>query len=72
MLFSYIPNRHYIFLTRQGERAASHYFKSLSYRELIRILKQVDLENTEEKERFLYQEFLTHLEGYIVDNTEKQ
>lgn len=54
------------FLTPSGAPASSSEFKSLSYAELLIALRSFQPINVSERDRFIYQDFLLHVENYIM------
>jgi hypothetical protein len=58
---------HLIYLTRGGQRAGSRKFRPLSYAQLAQALREVQLPaETTTRRRVLWEDFLEHLEVYIV------
>jgi len=59
--------RDFIFLTKSGDQAQSKYFSPISYACLLRALKTVPLDDSVVgRKRVLWEDFLEHLEVYIV------
>jgi hypothetical protein len=66
-------DRDFLFLTIGGERAQEDVFRSVSYNRLLVALKTVTLaDDIEIRKRILWEDFLQHLEEYIVMSTSGQ
>jgi hypothetical protein len=58
---------HLVYLTRDGHKAGSSKFQSISYAQLLAALRNVAVTSaTSSRQRFLWDDFLEHLEVYII------
>jgi hypothetical protein len=65
-LFSEV-SYHLIFLTREGKQAISNEFIPISYSKLLSALRNIPVDNTiEPRAHFFWNDFLEHLEVYIM------
>jgi hypothetical protein len=55
-----------LFLTPYGTPPKSSNFKSISYKELYSIFRTIDLSSASERDRFIFQDLLLHMENYIM------
>lgn len=67
------PNhRHYfIYLSRDKHKASSKEFRPISYRDLVKLFRKISFDWKEDiRKSVLWDDFLTHLEVYIMKNIE--